>query len=282
MRLDRTCKFLSPLLGMSVHSDAKEMERQRRSLLRIFVAALVAFRAPPPERLFMTPTGPSFSAARRSAAPAAPFKFDCYPFDHAAFFYLDEEFFLRTLCAMAVTSLQMGGAAVIMATGAHRRDLARRLAGFGADLRALRIRKRYAELEVDEVLASCMEGSTLHLNKLGSLLGAAIAAARQEPNSKTAPLFVFGEIVALLWTRRDFKNLRALEQLGDKLGDAVSTVCGYPIREFVEPGTEKAYLQICAMHSTVIPPDAYPTDETERRILAATARSYARARRDLA
>jgi len=225
----------------------------------------------------MTPSGPSFFATRSYAVSAARFSFDRNPFDHAALFYLDEEFLVRILCDLAVTSLQRGGAAVIMATDEHRRALARRLAECGADLRALRARKRYAEIDVDVVLAGCMEGPTLNLNKLGSLLGGAIAAARQEPNSKTAPLFVFGEIVALLWARRDFDNLQALEQLGDKLGPAVSTACGYPIQEFVEPGTEDVYLQIGAMHSTVIPPDAFPTEETERRILQATARSYAQA-----
>lgn len=223
----------------------------------------------------MTPSGPDASVSR-SRIPRAPFGFDCQPFDHAAFFYLDEQFLLRILSDMAVTSLKSGGAAVIMATGKHQRLLARRLTEYGADLRALRIRKRYAEIDVEEVLATCMESSVLNLNRLGSLLGGAIAAARREPNAKSAPLFVFGEIVALLWARRDLENLRALERLGDKLGDAVSTVCGYPIHEFVERGTEEVYLQICAMHSTVIPPDAYPTEEVERRILDATVRSYAR------
>lgn len=227
----------------------------------------------------MTPDEPSFPSGGRPATPATPFGFDRHPFDHAAFFYLDDEFLLRTLCDFAVTSLQSGGAAVIMATDAHQRALARLLAGFGADLPALRTQSRYAEMDVDDVLFRCMEGPKLNLHSLGLLLGGAITAARQQPNSNTAPLFVFGEIVALLWARRDFANLSALEQLGDKLGPGVSTVCGYPIREFVEPGTEEEYVQICAMHSTVIPPDAYPTSETERRILEATARSYARAAR---
>lgn len=221
--------------------------------------------------------GPSPHSARGCAVPVAPFGFDRQPFDHAAFFYLDEEFLVRTLSDMALASLQSGGAAVIMATDARRRALAQRLAGCGADLPALRMQRRYAEIDADEVLSDCMEGPRLNLNKLGLLLGGTIAAARLAPNSKTAPLFVFGEIVALLWARRDFENLRRLEQLGNQLGFAVSTVCGYPIQEFAEPGREEAYLQICGMHSTVIPPDAYPTDETERRILEATARSYARA-----
>jgi DcmR-like sensory protein len=224
----------------------------------------------------MTKSGPVSDSAGGSGIPAAPFNFDYQPFDHAAFFYLDEDFFLRTLCNLAMPSLHRGGAAVIMATGAHLDALARRLAGCGTDLQALRIQGRYAEIDVDEVLSDCMEGHKLNLHKLGLLLGGAIAAARQEPNSKTARLLVFGEIVALLWARRDFENLHALEQLGDQLGAAVSTICGYPIRQFAEPGTEETYLKICAMHSTVIPADAYPTDETERRILEATARSRAR------
>lgn len=225
----------------------------------------------------MRPSVPWSHSASGRAVPVAPFGFDCQPFDHAALFYLDEEFLVRILCNIATPTLQGGGAAVIMATGAHRRALARRLTACGADLPALKSQSRYAEIDVDEVLSNCMDGPRLSLQRLGWLLGEAIAAARQEPNSKSAPLFVFGEIVAVLWARRDFENLGALEQLGDKLGFAVSTVCGYPIQEFAEPGTEGAYLQVRAMHSTVIPPDAYPTSETERRILEATARLYAEA-----
>ncbi|HUA13767.1 MAG TPA: MEDS domain-containing protein [Verrucomicrobiae bacterium] len=196
---------------------------------------------------------------------------------HAAFFYQDEEFFLRVLCDMALTSLRTGGAAIILATGAHRRALARKLADCGADLPALKFQHRYAEADVEDVLSDCMEGSKLNLRKIGMLLGGAISAARQEPNSKIAPLFVFGELVAHLWAMRDIKNLSAMEQLGDQLGPAVSTLCGYPIEEFAEAGTERAYLRICSLHSTVIPPDAYPSTEAERRILASTARFYAQA-----
>lgn len=163
-----------------------------------------------------------------------------------------------------------------MAAGPHRRALARRLAACGADLPSLRMQGRYAEIDVDEVLSNWMQGPKLDLARLGLLLSGAIALARQQPNSESAPILVFGELVAILWARRELENLRALEQLGDKLGSTVSTVCGYPIQEFSEPGTEEAYLQICAMHSTVIPPDAYPAEEIERRILEATARSYAR------
>ncbi len=224
----------------------------------------------------MRHTGPSSDSVPGTARRAAPFGFDHQPFDHAAFFYLDEQFFLRTLGDLAIAVLQKGGAAVIMATGAHQWALARRLTECGVDLPSLRLENRYAEIDVNEVLFQCMEGLTLNLNKLGLLLTGRIAAARQEPNSKTAQLFVFGELVAILWAKRDLRNLLAMEQLGDKLGSAVSTACGYPIREFAEPGTEEAYLQICAAHSTVIPPDAYPTDETERRVLEATARALRR------
>jgi hypothetical protein len=225
----------------------------------------------------MTPSGPSSGSVDDSWVPAAPFGFQHQPFDHAAFFYLKEECLVRGLCNIAFTVLERGGAAVIMATGAHRHAVTRRLAGYGVDLPWLREQRRYAEIDVNEVLSVCMDGPTLNLHKVGLLLGAEIAAARQEPNSETAPLLVFGEIVALLWARRDLENLRALEQLGDKLGTGVSTICGYPIEEFTEPGTEDVYLEICSMHSTVIPPESYPTDETERRILEATARSYGRA-----
>ncbi|HUO24087.1 MAG TPA: MEDS domain-containing protein [Candidatus Aquilonibacter sp.] len=221
--------------------------------------------------------GPSSHCARVPALPAALLAFEGQPVEHAAFFYLNEESLIYTLRDVTVAALRSDGAAVIMAVGPHLRALARLLTDRGADLPALRTQGRYAEIDVEEVLSTCMEGSTLNLQKLGSQLGGAIAAARQEPNSKTAPLFVLGETVALLWARRDFRNLRALEELGDNLGPAVATLCAYPIEEFAEPGTERTYLEICAMHSTVIPPEGYPTNEMERRLREATAQAYGQA-----
>jgi hypothetical protein len=46
------------------------------------------------------------------------------------------------------------------------------------------------------------------------------------------------------------------------------------MKRFAEFGAEAAFLQICAEHATVSPPEAYATAESEERILRATARFY--------
>jgi hypothetical protein len=82
---------------------------------------------------------------------------------------------------------------------------------------------------------------------------------------------VFGELVSLLWEKRDCEALLALEKVRENLAqeNSFTLFCGYSIKEFSEAGSEDVFLKICAAHTTVIPPDQYPTDESERRILEA-------------
>jgi hypothetical protein len=238
----------------------------------------------------MTPPAPSSN--RHLLTP--PFGFDRTGCGHAAIFYLEEDFLTRILCRLIACSLQAGESSVVLATEVHHRALARRLTSCGFDLPALTDAGRYAELNGQEILSDCMPGGKLDLRRLNLLVSGAMVEARAASHSwasrtsadataesSTQPrTMVFGELVALLWARRDFAGVLAVEDFWDRLTQhfSFSLLCGYSITEFTEPGTVDAYLRICAAHSTVIPPDAFPTPQSEWRIMNATARSYREAR----
>jgi hypothetical protein len=194
-------------------------------------------------------------------------------------FYLDENFLARTVADLFMSSLQSGGSSVVISTTTHRHAMALRFRHEGIDLNALKRKGRYIEIDSNEILSGCMSGRKLNKTKLNRWIGGAVETAHAAQTT-TAKLTIFGGLVALLWAKRDVENIRALESFGEHLAPFPYTlVCGYPMKEFSEPGTEASFLQICAMHSTVIPPDAFPTAEAERRILSAMAHSYAEAKR---
>jgi len=226
----------------------------------------------------MTQTGPLSQLPACASIPAAPFGLDNHSC-HSALFYLDEDFLTHTLGDFFISALKAGGAVITIATEGHRKALARQLTLRGMCVDQLKSEGRYLELEGEEILARCTKGRKLSKSKLEQLIGGAVAEMRASQSS--SPLIIFGELVALLWAKRNFENLCAVEQFWDNLATrfSFSLLCGYPIKEFSETGTELPFLKICAMHSVVIPPDAYPTADAERRLLNATAQSYAQGKR---
>lgn len=195
-----------------------------------------------------------------------------HPVDHAALFYLDDDDLGRSVSALAVNTLEAGGGVVLLATSRHRRYLRRHLKQHGIDISSFKKRNRLAELDGDETLSNCVGEAHLDLERLGLLLGWTISAIKQASPAPSPRIFVYGELVDLLWTRRDFSNLRTIELLGDKLGENVSMVCGYAIQEFAQPETEDAFIQVCSMHSCIFPPAAYPSLAVQKRLTKALSR----------
>ena len=205
--------------------------------------------------------------------PAFPFGLDSRSHNHAALFYLDKDFLFRILCDFFAVSLRAGHGALILANDTHCHLLAQTLSGDGIDVPGLKSKGRYVEMNVERIFLDCMVSGTPSIGRLDQLVGGAIAEAMEATRPSASQLIVFGELAALFWERRDLESVLIAEQCWKNLANRFpfSLLCGYPIREFVEAGTEDSFLQVCAEHTTVIPPDAYPTSTTEKRILEAEA-----------
>jgi hypothetical protein len=195
-------------------------------------------------------------------------------FPHSVQFYLDEAFLLRMISELVLNALKAGDRSLIIATAQHHEGLLKRLIERGVDIRAQRDNGYYTPVDADKILTQCTKHGELDLVCLNRLLEDTIRNATKSAKEQQPHLFIFGELVALLCAQDKFETALALEQAWEKLSQhfSFSLLCGYPIKQFESTGQEKLFLRICGSHSTVIPPDAYTSFGSEKRLLQALAR----------
>jgi hypothetical protein len=206
-----------------------------------------------------------------------PFGCDHRLYPHAVQFYLSENFLLGILCDFVMGALKGGDGVVIIAIPAHHDGVVQRLRDHGIDVSALKLRGSYVEMDAHETLSWLMTEGGPDFKHFNQLIGGAIAGAKDACERAEPRVMVFGELVALLLARRQLEAALAVEQFWEMLANrsSFSLLCGYPVTEIAAAGAEDSFLQICARHSTVSPPEAFASPDSEERILRATARAYA-------
>ncbi len=197
-------------------------------------------------------------------------------YTHAAQFYFDDQVLVRFTSEFLISALLAGDSAVILATASHQRAIAEKLSARGIDAAHYADEGRYVAIDADEALAEYLSAGENAITRfrrrmLGVLTDVNRAATVDNPRA-----MVFGELVLLFWQRRAPAAVLALEQLWEDLAaeHSFSLFCGYSIRDFADAGSENHFFQICAAHSTLIPPEQYPSDEIERRLLTACQARY--------
>ncbi len=177
---------------------------------------------------------------------------------HAVQFYGEDSSLLDELSRFIGTELVSGGAAVVIATKAHREGLAQRLQLRGFDTSRAIEQCRYIALDAAETLEKFMRDgwpdADFFTTVVGSVLEQAAAAV-----GKTSRIAAFGEMVALLWAKGNSEAAVRLEQLWNNLAQTypLSLRCAYPMSGFNRKDHSDQFLQICAEHSHVIPVETY-------------------------
>ena len=71
---------------------------------------------------------------------------------------------------------------------------------------------------------------------------------------KSGPVVVFGEMVAVLWARKQYDAAIQLEALSNELALTCSfyLCCAYPVGSFQETLKGESFAAICAQHSDVV------------------------------
>jgi hypothetical protein len=220
-----------------------------------------------PSPLNRSPFDPNISAH--------PFGFDHRLFPHTVLFYLNEEFLVSALCDLMRSAIRSGDGMVIVATRAHHLALAQRLSTLGVDVPAMQREGRYVAMDARETLAAVMVNGRPDFARFSELIGGAVAAARKASSALNPQGMAYDELVALLWSEEDAKTALIVEEFWQVLARTLtfSLLCAYPIQRFCSAGDEQFFHGVCAEHVTVIPPDAYPNAEAEKRIMNAAARS---------
>jgi hypothetical protein len=220
-----------------------------------------------PSPLHRSPFDPAISAH--------PFGFDHRLYPHTVLFYLNEEFLVSALCDLMRSATRSGDGMVIVATREQQLALAQRLSTLGVDVPAMQREGRYVALDARETLAALMVNGQPDFARFSEVIGGAVAAAQKASSALNPQVMAYGELVALLWSEEDAEPALIVEEFWQVLARTLtfSLLCAYPIQRFCSAGDEQFFLGVCAEHVTVIPPDAYPNAEAEKRIMNATARS---------
>ncbi len=175
--------------------------------------------------------------------------------DHLVSFYDSEDFLLDAVCAFLGPALLDDGAAIVVATPAHRTRFEAALRAAGIDVDAATREDRYIALDAATVLASFMVDGRPDPTRFRAAVGAVMDRASRGGRE----LRVYGEMVVLLWEAGDADSTLALEDLWNDFAAvrAFQLLCAYPMRVFDDEHDSAAFERICEQHTAVIPTESY-------------------------
>ncbi len=172
------------------------------------------------------------------------------PSEHFVLFYDEDSLFLDTLEDYVATGLEGSEGVVVIATGAHLRELAHRLTARGIELEAARRRDQYIPVDAEQALSQFMLDHWPDQRLFDALVSGLVTRAR---GADLRPVRAFGEMVALLWSAGQHAATMRLEQLWRRItqGQSFACFCAYP-RDAFDPRSTSSLIQICATHTHVV------------------------------
>lgn len=181
------------------------------------------------------------------------------PAAHAVQFYHYDTYLLDALGGVIGEAVCTGGAALVIATEAHREGLEQCLRTRGLNLAAIRERGRYAALDAEEILSKFMLNGQPDAGRFAQIIGDLIECAKANVEGDHRRITVFGEMVALLWMRGQGDAAIQVEKFWNGLAQKHSFTlrCAYPLRSFNRKEHAEPFLAICSEHSAVIPGENY-------------------------
>jgi hypothetical protein len=192
---------------------------------------------------------------------------------HSVTFYEDDNVMLEGLCEYVGSALGAGGACVVIATPDHREQLAHRLGESGFDVALAAANGRYISLDAERTLASFMVDGWPDEALFCRVIEPALVRARAAQRSREQSVAAFGEMVALLWARKQWEAAIRLEQMWNQLAlrHSFSLRCAYPLGGFADEAQCDLFRQVCAEHGVLTPSESYTslrTEEDRRRLVS--------------
>lgn len=185
--------------------------------------------------------------------------------NHEVQFYVDDRFLIQSLSTYIRNALENGSSAIVVATEAHRMDVAQELRRTGFDLTPAVDAGRYVPLDASETLERFLVNGSPDNDLFRQIIGDVISCAAYVAVREDSKVVIFGEMVALLWQRGQVQAALRLEQMWNELSEYYSFQlrCAYPIASFDHDSDTEVFNQICAEHDVVIPAEGH-SDLEER------------------
>jgi len=172
---------------------------------------------------------------------------------HVVHFYTDDAVLLDGVSSWVGDSLRAGQSFVAVMTTIHRSGLEKRFIAQGIDLTEAIKNGQLTIFDADQALGRFMDAVGPNRERFLSQFGDIVRRARAVSVAKSRRVLVFGEMVALLWARKQYEATIRLEELWNELSLTCKfyLCCAYPASAFRGISMGEAYARICAKHSNV-------------------------------
>ena len=174
---------------------------------------------------------------------------------HVVQFYSRDDELADYVADYLLAALDGVGAAVVIATAAHRRAFEARLTQAGVDLAGATRSGGYLALDANETLHSIMPGGKLDADRFERVMAGPILRAGQNA-SRARAVRVYGEMVAILWEAGLVDTAVRLEEMWESLVSRLpfSVLCSYPADLMTGDGYAAAFAEVCRLHRSVAGP----------------------------
>jgi PAS domain S-box-containing protein len=200
---------------------------------------------------------------------------------HSAQFYEEDQFLLESLSEWIKDGLRKSDAIVVIATQAHRQNLARRLKAMDVDIASASKQDRYIVCDASECLAKFMAGGMPDEARFFEFAVGLLSRAELAIKATGGTVAAFGEMVAVLCAAGNPQAALRLEHLWNDLrqSHSFSLWCAYPMSVFQHAEDSQAFLDICRQHSSISPSETFTSlrneEERSRNIAGLQQRSLA-------
>jgi MEDS: MEthanogen/methylotroph, DcmR Sensory domain len=172
------------------------------------------------------------------------------PGDHLVLFYRTDEELTERTGRYLHRALAAGGAAVAIATPAHRLMLEGWLAGAGTDVAAARVRGRYLDRDASETVRRFEVAGWPDAAGFWEALSPLIRQVSQSGQ----PVHVFGEMVSVLWDSGLVNGAIEVEAMWNELGGQYrfTLLCAYPVGSVNDDRHHDALTEVCRLHGVAV------------------------------
>jgi PAS domain S-box-containing protein len=208
------------------------------------------------------------SDRNRSPAPSPERAAGPRAHEHVVEFYETEKFLASTVSGFVGAGLHAGGAAIVVATSAHRYAFDEALRHSGIDVEHAIDADRYLAFDAAELLGRLTVDGVPDGRRFTEI----VTELLQRASAGSRRVRVYGEMVALLWAAGDTESAITLEGFWNDLAETqeFELLCAYPMSAFKDSTRCAAFEQICGAHTTVIPSESYSllggADEKRREV----------------
>jgi hypothetical protein len=171
---------------------------------------------------------------------------------HSVQFYDHPKMLVDRLCGLVGSALRRGDAALLLITAQHRVRLVKALADADIDVRDAAREGRFVMCDAAETLPLILAEGVPDRERFNATVGRLLFEMEGAAQRKSTKLFVFGELVALLWEKGNHAGALALEALWNEVMQEhrFHLHCAYPRWGFINDSGQ-GISAICEAHSHV-------------------------------